>query len=108
MDTYYGKIHLPGVKEEWIVSLDIDVEQKLAIVNFEGQAGHISTWQGLEFNIYGDYEIVFKTKGIPPLITHWWHFVKPDINNLWGIVVGLPDKTGQWTTCQVELKRAGK
>jgi len=30
-------------------------------------------------------EIAFRTKGIPPLFTHWWHFVRSGSNDLWGL-----------------------
>jgi len=50
-------------------------------------------------------EIVFRTKGIPPLFTHWWHFVRSGSSDLWGIVLGLPDAKGVWKTCMVSLDK---
>jgi hypothetical protein len=51
-------------------------------------------------------EIAFRTKGIPPLFTHWWHFVRSGSGDLWGIVLGLPDTQGVWRTCPVPLEKA--
>jgi len=53
-------------------------------------------------------EIVFRTKGIPPLFTHWWHFARSGSGDLWGIVLGTPDAEGTWRTCLVPLKRVQK
>ncbi|MFC1980065.1 hypothetical protein ACFLVS_04330 [Chloroflexota bacterium] len=50
-------------------------------------------------------EIVFRTKGIPPLFTHWWYFVCSGSGNLWGIVLGLPDAKGIWRTCMVSMEK---
>lgn len=105
MQVYQGKARVPGVDSEWIIVLELDWDKKSASVNVEGQTGHISSWQGLALQTFGDYEISFKTKGIPPLLTHWWHFVKPDENHLWGMIIGLPDKSGNWLTCPVELNK---
>ena len=105
MDTYQGKAHVPGTDKEWIIVLEMDWDKKMIDLHTEGQPGHVSSWPGLVVQTFGEYEIAFKTKGIPPLLTHWWHFVRPDPDNLWGIILGLPDKSSKWTYCGIELKR---
>lgn len=105
METFQGRAHVPGVGKEWILVIELDWKSKEVNVHVEGAPGHITSWPGLVVQTFGEDEIAFKTKGIPPLLTHWWHFVRPDLNNLWGIILGLPDRAGQWTTCPVEMKR---
>lgn len=97
---------MPGAASEWIFALEMDWGKKEVNVNIEGVPGHISRWQGLQVQTFGDYEIAFKTKGIPPVLTHWWHLVKVDKDTLLGLIVGLPDQTGAWTTCPIDLKKA--
>jgi hypothetical protein len=105
MDTFQGRAHVPGTDSEWIIILEMDWKLKTIDLHTEGQPGHVSNWPGLAVQTFGDYEIAFKTKGIPPLLTHWWHFVRPSPEELWGIILGLPDKDGKWTYCPVDLKK---
>jgi hypothetical protein len=105
MDTFQGRAHIPGTDTEWIIVLEMDWKTKMVELHTEGQPGHISSWPGLVIQTFGDYEIAFKTKGIPPLMTHWWHFVRPDNDNLWGMILGVPDKSGRWAYCSVNLAR---
>ena len=108
METFQGRAHIPGVDKEWIIILELDWNSKAANIHVEGQPGHISSWQGLSLQTFGDYELAFKTKGIPPLLTHWWHFVRPGADTLWGMIIGLPDKLGKWATCPIELKKVSQ
>jgi hypothetical protein len=108
METYQGRAHMPGAEDEWIFALELDWVKKEVNLQIEGVKGHINTWQGLQVQTFGDYEIAFKTKGIPPLLTHWWHLVRPDKETLFGLIVGVPGATGAWTTCPVDLKLAKK
>jgi hypothetical protein len=105
METFQGRAHMPGTDEEWIFVLDIDWQNKQVNVHIEGVAGPISSWPGLVVQTYGEGEIAFRTNGIPPLLTHWWHFVRPNPDTLWGMIVALPDEKGNWTTCPVQLGR---
>jgi hypothetical protein len=105
METFQGRAHMPGTDEEWIFILDIDWQNKQVNVHIEGVSGPISSWPGLVVQTYGEGEIAFRTKGIPPLLTHWWHFVRPNPDTLWGIIIALPDEKGNWTTCPVQLGR---
>jgi hypothetical protein len=50
-------------------------------------------------------EIAFRTKGIPGLFTHWWHFARGGSGDLWGIVLATPDAQGVWRTCSLTLTR---
>lgn len=105
MNTFQGRAHMPGVDKEWLLVLELDWNGGQVYVHVEGAPGHVSSWPGLVVQTFGDVEIAFKTKGIPPLLTHWWHLVKPDPDTLWGIIIGLPDKQGNWTTCPIKLAR---
>ena len=105
MDIYRGKAHLPGAGEEWEITAEMDWVSKEVNVTIPGAPGHISSWQGLAVQTYGEYEIAFRTKGIPPRLTHWWHFVRSDDGDLWGIIVAVPDTEGEWTTCAAALKK---
>jgi hypothetical protein len=93
------------VEGEWIFVLEMDWKGKQVNVHVEGAPGHITSWPGLVVQTYGEDEMLFKTKGIPPLMTHWWHFVRPDPDTLWGIIIALPDNKGNWTTCPIQLGR---
>lgn len=105
MDTYKGKAHLPGADKKWEMTVEMDLAKKEVSVTMPDVPGHISTWQGLAVQTYGDYEITFRTKGIPPRLTHWWHFMRTDEGDLWGIIIAVPDIKGEWTTCAAALKK---
>ncbi len=105
MDMYKGIAHMPGAEWDWDMTVEMDWEKKEVTVIMPGASGHISTWQGLAVQTYGDHEIAFRTKGIPPRLTHWWHFVR-DLDDLWGVIVAVPETTSEWTTCPVALKKA--
>jgi len=106
METFRGKVHLPGADQESSIELEIDWEKKEANVHIDEAPGGISDWPGLIVETFGPLdEIAFRTKGIPPVFTHWWHFVRGGSGDLWGIVLGLPDAGGIWRTCPAPLKR---
>ena len=102
MELFRGKAHVPGIDMEWTILLELDWKGKQCSVHAEGIAGHITTWPGLVVQTFDVYEIAFKTKGIAPLCTHWWHLVR-EKDNLWGVIVGLPDAKGIWSTCSINL-----
>lgn len=106
MENFKGKASLPGAEKEWNIELEIDWENKEVNVHIVEAPGGISDWPGLAVQTFGPLvEIVFRTKGMPRLFTHWWHFVRGDKDNLFGIVLGYPDRDGIWRTCPLELKR---
>ena len=106
METFHGKAHLPGADSEWDVQMEIDWESKEVNVHIDQTPGSISDWPGLVVQTFGPAEeIVFRTKGIPSLFTHWWHLARSGSGDLWGIVLGLPDVEGQWRTCPILLER---
>ena len=109
MEIFRGKAHLPGADKEWNIELEIDWGHKEANVHIDEAPSGISDWPGLAVQTFGPVdEVVFRTKGIPKLFTHWWHFVRSEGNDLWGIVLGLPDAEGKWRTCPVVLKKTNK
>ena len=106
MEIFRGCAHLPGADKEWDIELEIDWENKEVNVHIEDAPGSMVDWPGLVVQTFGPMdEIVFRTKGIPPLFTHWWHFVRSGRGNLWGIILGLPDAQGIWKTCPVPLEK---
>jgi len=105
MESFHGKAHLPGAEKEMDLKLDIDWNEKEMYVHIDDAPGRVKTWTGLVPQTFGNYETAFRTKGIPPLLTHWWHLVRRNGGDLWGIVIGLPNVGGEWTTCIVSLKK---
>ncbi len=109
MEIFHGKAHLPGTDTEWNIELEIDWDSKEVNVRIDEAPGGIHDWPGLAVQTFGPLdEIVFRTKGIPRLFTHWWHFVRSGSGDLWGIILGTPDAEGIWRTCPMLLKRAQK
>jgi len=107
MEVFHGKAHLPGANKDWDIELEIDWGKKEVNVHIDEAPGSVSDWPGLVVQTFGPMdEIAFRTKGIPPLFTHWWHFVRSGSGDLWGIVLGLPDAQGVWRTCPVPLEKA--
>ncbi len=106
MEIFRCKAHLPGAAEEWNVEMEIDWGIKEVSIHIDESPGGMSDWPGLVVQTFGPMdEIVFRTKGIPPLFTHWWHFVRSGSGDLWGIVLGLPDAEGIWRTCMVSMDK---
>lgn len=109
METFRGRAHLPGAAKEWNLEVEIDWADKEVNVHIDEAPGGLSDWPGLAVQAFGPLdEIVFRTKGIPQAFTHWWHFVRGGGDDLWGIVLGLPDIDGRWKTCPVMLSKVRK
>jgi hypothetical protein len=107
MEIFHGKAQFPEADYEWNIELEIDWAKKEVNVHIGEAPDGIADWPGLAVQTFGPVdEIVFRTKGIPPLFTHWWHFVHSGSDDLWGIVLGLPDTEGKWRTCPVLLEKA--
>ena len=106
METFRGKAHLPGADKEWNLAVEIDWADKEVNVHIEEAPSGLTDWPGLAVQVFGPLdEIAFRTKGIPQAFTHWWHFVRSGSDDLWGIVLGLPDADGRWRTCPVMLEK---
>ncbi len=109
MEVFRGKAHIPGGDKEWNIQLEIDWAKKEVDVHIGEAPGGIKDWPGLAVQTFGPLdEIVFRTKGIPKLFTHWWHFARSASGDLWGIVLGLPDVQGIWRTCMVSMEKVKK
>ena len=107
METFRGKAHLPGADKEWNVELEIDWGEKEVNVHIDEAPRGMADWPGLAVQTFGPLdEMAFRTKGIPPLFTHWWHLVGSAQDDLWGIVLGLPGVDGTWKTCMITLEKA--
>jgi len=105
METFYGSSHMPGDPKLGRVELDVDWARKDIEVRLPQIKGAITAWPGLLVQTFGADEAAFRTKGIPPLGTHWWHMVRYSEKNLWVMVLGLPNTEGMWPTCSFGLKR---
>ena len=106
METFRGKAHLPGANEGWNIQLEIDWDIGEVNVNIDEAPAGIADWPGLVVQTFSPIdELVFRTKGIPSVFTHWWHFVRSADGNLFGIILGLPAVTGRWTTCPISLEK---
>ena len=103
METFSSRIHMPGDSRERNLELEIDWLGKEVNIHFAEPPGPIADWPGLMIQIIGVEEAVFRTKGIPPLITHWWHLARSGGDDLWGFVVANPDAEGTWRTCSLRL-----
>jgi hypothetical protein len=105
METFSGRAHLPGDTRERNIELAIDWLDKEVNIRFLEPPGPIADWPGLLVQTIGVEEAIFRTKGIPPLLTHWWHLARSAGDNLWGFVVAAPDVNGTWRTCSLRLKK---
>jgi len=106
METFRGRAHLPGADKERNLDVDIDWADGEVNVHIAEAPGGLTDWPGLAVQTFGALdEVVFRTKGIPQAFTHWWHFVRSGSDDLWGIVLGLPDVDGRWRTCPVMLQK---
>jgi hypothetical protein len=109
MEVFRGQAHLPGADKAWDLQVEIDWNAKEVNVHIDEAPGGMADWPGLAVQTFGPMEeIVFRTKGIPQLFTHWWHFARSGRGDLWGIVLGTPDAKGVWRTCPVTLTRVHK
>jgi hypothetical protein len=109
VERFEGKAHLPGTKGDMKIGLDIDWGEKDVTVHLPEIAGPIKEWPGLVVQTFGpEEEIAFRTKGIPSLFTHWWHFSRGEGGALAGIVLAPPDAGGVWRTCLVEMERTSE
>jgi hypothetical protein len=106
METFRGQAHLPGTDGASDIEVEIDWGAKEVNVHVGGLPGAIHDWPGLAVQTFGPMdEIVFRTKGIPSLFTHWWHLARSGSGDLWGIVLGTPDAEGVWRTCPLPLQK---
>jgi hypothetical protein len=109
MERFEGTAHIPGTKGDMKVGLEIDWGEKDVTVRLSEIPGAIKEWPGLVVQTFGpEEEIAFRTKGIPSLFTHWWHFVRGGHDELAGIVLAPPDSGGVWRTCLLTLNRTGE
>jgi hypothetical protein len=105
METFYGNGNIPGESTPWRVELDIDWEQKDIQVRLPQAPGGITQWPGLLVHTFGHDEAVFRTKGIPPLGTHWWHVARYSTGDAWVMVLALPNAEGVWPACSFGLRK---
>ncbi len=105
METFRGEAHLPGAVHSSIISVDIDWLAKDVTVSVSHAEGGFAEWPGLMIQTIGVEEAVFRTRGIPPRFTHWWHIARSGTDDLWGLIIATPDIHGDWQTCSVLLRK---
>ena len=109
MERFEGKVHLPGNDRESHVELEINWEEKDVTIRIPEAPGGLKEWPGLGVQTFGPMqEMAFRTRGIPPLFTHWWHFARGGHDELAGILLAPPDASGVWRTCLVEMEKTGE
>jgi hypothetical protein len=105
MGKFRGTGHIPGAPGAWEVELEADWEKKEFIVHIPESGAKVTEFPGLMVQTIGTDEAVFRTRGIPTLQIHWWHVIKAPENNLWAMVLALPDESGTWRYCNLKLLR---
>ena len=105
MEAFRGEVHLPGTGHSSVVLLEIDWIGKLANISLSQPEGGFAEWPGLLVQTIGVEEAVFRTRGIPPRFTHWWHIARSGADDLFGLIIAAPDVHGDWQTCPVVLKK---
>jgi hypothetical protein len=109
METFQGKAHLPGADSDWDITLEIDWPQKDVTVRIAQTPSGIGEWPGLAVQTFGPVEeISFRTRGIPPSFTHWWHLVRGGHDEMVGIILATPDAQGVWQTCPISMTKTGE
>ncbi len=109
MEVFQGKAHLPGADADWDIALEIDWEEKDITVRITQAPGSIGEWPGLAVQTFGPMEeVAFRTKGIPPSFTHWWHLARGGQNELSGIILATPDAQGVWQSCPITMTRVAE
>lgn len=96
---------MPDADHPTDVILEIDWIGKVTSVKFTHPEGGFSEWPGLMVQTIGVEEAVFRTRGIPPRFTHWWHVARNSDDALWGLVIAAPDVHGDWQTCPLVLRK---
>lgn len=105
MEKFHGTIHLPGTAKEMDIELDVDWGKKRVELRIPDRPGGIEDREGLMVQSIEQQELIFRTKGLPGALAHWWHFYRNGARGLFGLVVSLPDKEGKWQQCLANLDK---
>ena len=105
MEKFHGSIHLPGTPKPMDMELDVDWDKKEVELHFPDRPTGIEEWEGLMVQQIDHKELLFRTKGLPGPLAHWWHFYRNRVGGLFGIVLTLPDWEGKWAQCNVILDK---
>ena len=109
MERFEGKAHMPCADGEWTIDLEIDWGEKDVTVRIPDAPSGLKEWPGLMVQTFGPIEeIAFRTRGIPPLFTHWWHLARGGHDELTGIILTPPDAGGAWRTCPLVMHKTGE
>ncbi len=66
METFSGKIHMPGDSQERNIELEIDWLDREVNIRFAEPPGPLADWPGLMVQTIGVEEAVFRTKASRP------------------------------------------
>lgn len=105
MDTFFGTLHLPGADRPWNVEVSIDWREKEVFLKIPDAPSNIKEWTGVMVQTLGDQEAVFRTKGLPGAVAHWWHLFRNLHGEVFGLIISLPDPKGIWTQCSFTLDK---
>jgi hypothetical protein len=105
MERFRAQAHLPGADHPSVITLEIDWLGKQVNLAMQQTEGGFAEWPGLMVQTIGVEEAVFRTRGIPPRFTHWWHVARSSSDDLWGLIVATPDVHGDWKTCPVVFSK---
>ncbi len=105
METFYGTVHLPGADKSWDIELSIDWQAREVYLIIPESPSHIREWSGVMVQTLQNQEAVFRTKGLPGALAHWWHLFRNRHGGLFGLILALPDAEGQWTQCAIILDK---
>lgn len=108
MEEFRGEARLPGADHPNTILLEIDWIGKIANISISKHEGGFAEWPGLMVQTIGVEEAAFRTRGIPPRFTHWWHIARSGVDDLWGLIIAAPDVHGDWQTCPLILKKVVK
>lgn len=105
MEIFHGTVHLPGTEKPLDIQLDVDWEKKRVNLRIPDRPSGVEEWEGLMVQTIYTQELVFRTKGLPGSLAHWWHFFRAKHGGLFGIILTLPDWEGKWLQCTANLDK---
>ena len=105
MDSFHGTVHLPGTDKPMDIQLDVDWDKNHVNLIIPDRPSGTEEWDGLMVQHIYHEELVFRTKGLPGALAHWWHFFHTRSGGLYGIILTLPDWEGKWLHCLANLDR---
>ncbi|MDP2718751.1 MAG: hypothetical protein U1D67_08030 [Dehalococcoidia bacterium] len=105
METFHGTVHLPGTDKPMDIQLDVDWIKKRVELLIPDRPGGVEEWEGILVQDIDNQELLFRTKGLPGSLAHWWHLYRSRHGGLFGMIIALPDHEGRWPQCTMTLDK---